>query len=101
MRFRVLAVDRMALELEISSNLESYDKMGSPLSSVLHRIFLSVWILFLKNEALGVTGRLFFATDATEEQQRCERARHFSVGCTGNTQHWYGWAPSKGKVFCF
>ena len=29
-RFRVLAVDRMALELEISSNLESYDKMGSP-----------------------------------------------------------------------
>ena len=98
MRFRVLAVDRMALELEISSNLESYDKMCSPSSSAFHRIFLSVWILFLRNEALGVTGRLFFAT---EEQQRCERARHFSVGCTGNTQHWYGWAPSKGKVFCF
>lgn len=50
MGFRVLAVDRMALELEISSNLESDGKMGSPNSSALLRMFLSVWILFLRNK---------------------------------------------------
>lgn len=72
MRFRVLAVDRMALELESSSNLESDGKMGSPNSPALLRMFLSVWILFLRNEALGVIGRLFFATVDTEEQQTCE-----------------------------
>lgn len=53
--------------------------------STLHRKFLSVWIQCLKNEGVGVTGRLFHAADDTE-QQTCKQARHFSVGCTENTQ---------------
>jgi hypothetical protein len=67
-RFRVLAIDRMASELEISDNLKYYHKMGCPYSLVLHRMFLSVWILFLRNEAFGVSRRPFLMVDDTEQQ---------------------------------